>query len=341
MADHAASADSPPLRSGASQHSLRSVTAKPSGGSVFGSGLHLRSASDGVSISSQSKVESNLGVSRHASFVSLESRAEQPITGAAEFSSPQMPGPAAWSEGGDLGSRTTANMVSPDLSSEEMIRTQQKPGSTPLISNHLLSPTTPVASSRPRPTPFQFEDITSYTSPPPSTGSTFSPFARFGHRRTDSRTNLLNTPTPSIGTSASWRSPHMPPPYYEVPQQYTKRKRWWLWRPAWIMYVFFICGFAFAVGHHLFYRSRDGQPADDQLAMLRYGTALAFATKACLVSAVIVAYRQRIWMTVQSKMLSVAALDSLFAATEDLSALWNLEIYKRAKVAITLAILVW
>ena len=133
----------------------------------------------------------------------------------------------------------------------------------------------------------------------------------------------------------------MPPPYYEVPQQYTKRKRWWLWRPAWIMYVFFICGFAFAVGHHLFYRGLDGQPADDQLAMLRYGTALAFATKACLVSAVIVAYRQRIWMTVQSKMLSVSALDSLFAATEDLSALWNLEIYKRAKVAITLAILVW
>ena len=109
MADHAAPADSPPLRSGASQHSLRSVTAEPSGGSVFGSGLHLRSASDGVSISSQSKVESNLGVSRHASFVSLESRAEQPITGAAEFSSPQMPGPAAWSEGDrrDLGGMRT------------------------------------------------------------------------------------------------------------------------------------------------------------------------------------------------------------------------------------------
>ncbi|RYP89845.1 hypothetical protein DL770_004056 [Monosporascus sp. CRB-9-2] len=85
----------------------------------------------------------------------------------------------------------------------------------------------------------------------------------------------------------------------------------------------------------------DGHIADDQLTMLRYGTALAFMTKACLVSAVIVAYRQRIWMTVRSKMLSVAALDSLFAATEDLSALWNLEIYKRAKVAIALAFLVW
>ncbi|EMR63217.1 hypothetical protein UCREL1_9843 [Eutypa lata UCREL1] len=75
--------------------------------------------------------------------------------------------------------------------------------------------------------------------------------------------------------------------------------------------------------------------------MLRYGSVFAFATKACLVSAVIVAYRQRIWTTVRSKMLSVAALDSLFAATEDFWALWNLEVYKQAKVAIALAILVW
>ena len=107
------------------------------------------------------------------------------------------------------------------------------------------------------------------------------------------------------------------------------------------MYVLFLCGFAFAVGHHIFYKTLNGSPADDQLAMLRYGTALAFATKACLVSAVIVAYRQQIWMTVRSKMLSLAALDSLFAATEDFTALWNLEIYKRAKAAITLALLVW
>lgn len=107
------------------------------------------------------------------------------------------------------------------------------------------------------------------------------------------------------------------------------------------MYVLFLLGFAFAVGHHAFYQSLNDRPANDQLSMLRYGAAFAFAAKACLVSAVIVAYRQRIWTTVRSRMLSVAALDSLFAATEDLSALLNLEVYQQAKVAITLAILVW
>ncbi len=107
------------------------------------------------------------------------------------------------------------------------------------------------------------------------------------------------------------------------------------------MYVLLLFGLAFIVGHHAYYQVMEDRPADKLTVVLRYGSALAFAAKACLMSAVIYAYRQRLWMTVRGKMLSVAALDSLFAATEDLTAMWNLEIYKRAKVAIALATLVW
>lgn len=107
------------------------------------------------------------------------------------------------------------------------------------------------------------------------------------------------------------------------------------------MYLSLLFGICCAIGHHIFYKTLDGRPAENQLAMLRYGAVLAFATKAGLVAAIVLAFKQRIWMTVRSKFLSVAALDSLFAATEDLSAMLNVEIYKRAKVAMLLAVFVW
>ncbi|XDG05898.1 hypothetical protein ABKA04_005513 [Annulohypoxylon sp. FPYF3050] len=75
--------------------------------------------------------------------------------------------------------------------------------------------------------------------------------------------------------------------------------------------------------------------------MLRYGTILSFAAKAGLVAAIVIAFKQRIWTTVRSKFLSVAALDSLFAATEDMTALFNAEVFQRARIAMILAIFVW
>ena len=49
-----------------------------------------------------------------------------------------------------------------------------------------------------------------------------------------------------------------------------------------------VCG---AFVHHHFYATLDGRRADDQLTMIRYGTALAFFTKASLVGSVVLAYR--------------------------------------------------
>ncbi|OTB09399.1 hypothetical protein M426DRAFT_50796 [Hypoxylon sp. CI-4A] len=107
------------------------------------------------------------------------------------------------------------------------------------------------------------------------------------------------------------------------------------------MYLSFLFGVLCAIGHHIFYKTLDGRQAEDQLSMLRYGAILSIASKAGLVAAVVVAYRQRIWTTVRSRFLSVAALDSLFAATEDVTALLNFEVYTRAKVAMLLAAFVW
>jgi hypothetical protein len=125
------------------------------------------------------------------------------------------------------------------------------------------------------------------------------------------------------------------------PQQ--NSTRWGLpdWNPLWSMYLFFILGVGFAIGHHVFYQSLAGREATDQLQMLRYGTVLAYLTKACLVTSVIIAYRQRMWYTFRSQPLTVATIDGLFAAVEDLTAMLNWEAMTRAKIAMLLAAAIW
>lgn len=107
------------------------------------------------------------------------------------------------------------------------------------------------------------------------------------------------------------------------------------------MYLWLLLGISCAIGHHVYYHTLNGQPADDQVRMLRYGTILAFAAKASLGAAVISAFQQRIWTTVRSRFMSIAALDSMFAATENVIAFVNLEFLMGAKVAAALALFVW
>jgi hypothetical protein len=107
------------------------------------------------------------------------------------------------------------------------------------------------------------------------------------------------------------------------------------------MYAFFFFGILGAIGHHIFYHALAGREASDQLQMLRYGTVLAYFTKACLAGSIIIAFRQRLWLTMRRKTLYVSTIDGLFEAVEDLSELFNLEIWTRAKVAGLMALFVW
>ncbi len=108
-----------------------------------------------------------------------------------------------------------------------------------------------------------------------------------------------------------------------------------------LMVVLFICGVIGAAGHHLFYRSLDGKPATDQLKMVRFGTALAFFTKATLVGSVVLAHRQRIWHTLRNKAMTIGAIDGLFSVTEDLIGFGNWEMIRKAKLATLMAAATW
>ncbi|KAL2153001.1 hypothetical protein VTH82DRAFT_4156 [Thermothelomyces myriococcoides] len=116
------------------------------------------------------------------------------------------------------------------------------------------------------------------------------------------------------------------------------------WRMAsggWRMYLMFFLGLAFAVGHHAFYKSLDGKPADEQIRMMRFGGLLSYAAKACLVAAVVFAYQQQIWVTVIHNTLRLRTIDCLFAATSEPQSLLNWEFVKKARIAVCLAGLAW
>lgn len=140
--------------------------------------------------------------------------------------------------------------------------------------------------------------------------------------------------------------PRQSPPDPPGPPRQSRGRRcfnWWLteWKPSWSMYFLVFCGIAFAMGHHFFYKGLHGQVAKDQQGMFRYGAALAFLSKACFLNAVVLAFRQRVLMMIRRKMLSLATLDSLFAASEDLTALLNWEAWVNAKFAMGLTIFIW
>jgi len=114
------------------------------------------------------------------------------------------------------------------------------------------------------------------------------------------------------------------------------------WTTPAIMASLFVAGVMGAVGHHIFYTHLDGQPATEQLMMVRYGTALAFFTKSMLVSCVIVCYRQRIWHTLRNKAMTINGIDGLFSATEDPTMFFlNWEMVRNGKLATLMAICSW
>lgn len=114
------------------------------------------------------------------------------------------------------------------------------------------------------------------------------------------------------------------------------------WTTPAIISSLFVAGVLGAMGHHLFYAHLSGQPATEQLTMVRYGTALAFFTKSMLVSCVIVCYRQRIWHTLRCKAMTINGIDGLFSATEDPTMFFlNWEMIRNGKLATSMAICSW
>ncbi|WYZ41115.1 hypothetical protein EsH8_V_000010 [Colletotrichum jinshuiense] len=206
----------------------------------------------------------------------------------------------------------------------------------------------PPSHPRPRPSPLQVNSY-EYSNYSPSHSGLSTPYT--GGLSTGglpSRKQQMYARVESHSSAAGLLSPPWPgapPPNQGNAYNYTPPGHIRLynkyWHPSWNMYFFLFAGIAFALGHHFFYAGLDGTEASSQIRMLRYGAALSFLSKASLAAAVILAFRQRVWMTVRRKMLTLAAVDSLFAAAEDMTAVFNFEIFRQARIAMILALYVW
>ncbi|CAO2655643.1 Nn.00g044460.m01.CDS01 [Neocucurbitaria sp. VM-36] len=117
------------------------------------------------------------------------------------------------------------------------------------------------------------------------------------------------------------------------------------------MIALFISGILVALGHHLFYSRFDGttvrSSADgaseyiSQTWIIRYGTAFAFVAKTLLAGAVIVGYKQHMWINLRRKANTVATIDAVFAATHDFLAFLSPVFLLRAKIPALMALVAW
>lgn len=121
--------------------------------------------------------------------------------------------------------------------------------------------------------------------------------------------------------------------------------RWGIhWRTPSTMAILFLCGIIFALGHHFYYNSLDGEfntGRDSQEWAIRIGTALAFLARASLDSAAAMAYMQYSWLRLRKRPTTIGGVDSILGALTDFSALVDMNKFRQSKMSSLLAILVW
>jgi hypothetical protein len=117
------------------------------------------------------------------------------------------------------------------------------------------------------------------------------------------------------------------------------------WRVPAIIILAFVAGLAFALGHHAFYSSLDGQPVNawlfNQQINLAVGQAFAFLVRASLVISVGTSYWQVFWGTMLHGTLAVSQVDALAGMLGSILDLLNLKASTTRPVLIALALLSW
>ncbi|KAF2831478.1 hypothetical protein CC86DRAFT_452521 [Ophiobolus disseminans] len=116
------------------------------------------------------------------------------------------------------------------------------------------------------------------------------------------------------------------------------------------MLALFLSGVLVSVGHHIFYLRLNGSAVRDpnegsqylsQIWIIRYGTAFAFLAKALLASAVVVAYKQHMWINLRMEANTISTIDAMFAATYDILAFLSPNLLLRAKILALMALITW
>jgi hypothetical protein len=98
-----------------------------------------------------------------------------------------------------------------------------------------------------------------------------------------------------------------------------------------------VAGIFVSGGHHVLYSRLNLT----QTWIIRYGTAFAFLSKTLLASAVVVAYKQYMWINLRSRANAISTIDAMFAATHDAYAVLSPSLLLRAKLPAIMALITW
>jgi hypothetical protein len=117
------------------------------------------------------------------------------------------------------------------------------------------------------------------------------------------------------------------------------------WRVPTVIILAFVAGLAFALGHHAFYDSLDGQAVDDHLfgqqINLAVGQVFAFLVRASLVICIGASYWQVFWGTVLHGTVAISQIDALAGMLGSILDLLNLKASTTWPVLVALALLSW
>lgn len=133
--------------------------------------------------------------------------------------------------------------------------------------------------------------------------------------------------------------------FAEETQRSLQYSQWGIhWRTPTATFVLFLCGIAFALGHHFYYSYLDGQSntgKESQEWAVRVGTALAFLARASLVSAAAIAYEQYSWLRFRERPITIGGINSVFAALTNFFALTDFHKFRQAPMSTCLAVVIW
>jgi hypothetical protein len=106
---------------------------------------------------------------------------------------------------------------------------------------------------------------------------------------------------------------------------------------------FLLIGVAFALTHHFYYASLEGDSIDGtpQEWAVRVGTGLAFLSKACLIASATLSYQQHYWSTLRSRSISVSGIDDIMGLLAEPRGFFNWEILRNAWSSVLIALAIW
>ncbi|ETS74716.1 hypothetical protein PFICI_13200 [Pestalotiopsis fici W106-1] len=105
-----------------------------------------------------------------------------------------------------------------------------------------------------------------------------------------------------------------------------------------------LLGIIFAVGHHLFYASLDGEivrSPSQQEWYLRIGTGLSFLVRALLSASIGSAYVQLIWHNLKSTTTSIKGVDAILGVLHNIWDLTVWELWRTRPIVIVVALAIW